>query len=578
LLLCIYHLAVSGAIAQPYADPALRRNWMQLDSQYIASLHNDPSNALQISREQMDLANRIQSDTLIFKSHMHRGSMLTELGIFDAGLTDFYTALSLSEKMNRLDLQSNALYGIGQIYQSMSDFDQSLAFYQKARSLAITAGAFLDTIKINDEIGFNLVAKGDRDKGLPLMEQSAAVALRIQDPELILYCLDNLSNVWSELGNNQKALQYELTLLQYPDAWNDNYHKAGVYEHLTEIYIRLKDWDNAQYYQKLALMYAQLIKSNDWIFECYKLQSKIDEARGDYKSALQNHKKYLELKDSVYQKQYDVKMAGMSKQYELESKQRTISLLEKDRQIQENQLERRQLERNVILLVSLLLVVIIWLVFRFFHNRTAESLREAFAHDLIMQQEAERQRISKELHDSVGQNILFIKNQLLKQDSGTSGQLTVAVDTALEEVRNISKALYPNQLDKYGLESAVASLCDLTSETTGIFVSHDLAGINEKLNKETRINLYRIIQECISNTLKHAEATAIRITSRSVQNKIELVVQDNGKGFDKGILERKSQRSFGLLNLEERVKMLHGKLELDTAVSRGTKLTFLFPA
>ena len=77
--------------------------------------------------------------------------------------------------------------------------------------------------------------------------------------------------------------------------------------------------------------------------------------------------------------------------------------------------------------------------------------------------------------------------------------------------------------------------------------------------------------------MKHAEATAIRVSSNTLPGKVELIVQDNGKGFDKNVLERKSVRSFGLINMEERVKMLRGKLELETAANKGAKLTFSIP-
>jgi signal transduction histidine kinase len=270
-------------------------------------------------------------------------------------------------------------------------------------------------------------------------------------------------------------------------------------------------------------------------------------------------------------------MSAMSTQYELDSKEKTISLLERDKQIQESHLRQQRTERNAIGLIAVLLVAIIWLVIRFRHQRKAEALQEAFSQELIMNQENERRRISRELHDSVGQNILFIKNQLQRQPQDRPEQLMDSIDAALEEVRNISKALYPNQLEKYGLESAVDALCELTRESSGIFVSHDLSGIDEKLSRDARINFYRIIQECLSNTLKHAEATAVRISTTILPNKVELVVQDNGKGFDKSILERKSQRSFGMINLEERVKMLKGKFDLETAANKGTKMTFLFP-
>lgn len=312
---------------------------------------------------------------------------------------------------------------------------------------------------------------------------------------------------------------------------------------------------------------------NDWIYECYKLQSLIDEANGNYKSALQNHRTYLALKDSVYQAEYEGKMAAMSALYDLESKQKTITLLEKDQQIKTGQIQTQR----VVLLAGLLLLLLVILAIRFFHQRKTQQLRQAFAQDLIKAQEQERQRLSQELHDSVGQNILFIKNRLQKIQPAPDNKLIESVDAALEEVRAISKGLYPNQLEVYGLNAAVDALCEMAQEASGVFISSDLQEIDGRLNREAKINCYRIIQECINNALKHAEATAIRVSSNTQPGKVELIVQDNGKGFDKNLLERKSVRSFGLINMEERIKMLRGKLELETSANKGVKLTFSIP-
>jgi signal transduction histidine kinase len=176
----------------------------------------------------------------------------------------------------------------------------------------------------------------------------------------------------------------------------------------------------------------------------------------------------------------------------------------------------------------------------------------------------------------VGQNILFIKNQL-NSNNRDEILLNKSIDDALDEVRNISKDLYPNQLEKYGLSSAVDALAMQINSSTGIFVSSDIQGIDDVLNKNVQINFYRIIQEFVNNTLKHANATAIRITTEHTDKEIILTVQDNGSGFDKAILEAKANKSSGMLNLEERIKMLKGKVDFETEIGKGTKAIFRVP-
>jgi len=551
----------------------LLKEYHQLDSICEAVRDESPSMVLETSEKMLDIARQLQVDTLILNAAMLQGQALSFLGLFDAALKIDYENLSLAEATNQCYYKVKSATFIGSIYQTLGNPGKSQEFIQKGKQYAIACGYFQDTIQLNYDIAFNMALLGDLEGGIKLTEENLKTAKQSGDSENIFFGIDNLSNLLAEAGDYQKSLEYELQLLSIPGMLSDNLSKAQVYEHLAEIYVLLGDWDNAQKYQQLALKFAKRIDLRDWIYECYKLQSKIDEARGDYKSALKNHQLYLALKDSVAQSEYEGRMAAMSALYDLESKQKTIALLEKAQLIKDRQIQKQR----ILLLIGLLLLVIVVLTIRFLNQRKTEKLREAFAQDLIKAQEQERQRISRELHDSVGQNILFIKSKLQRFSPEADDQLVQSVDQALEEVRNIAKDLYPNQLEVYGLTSAIDTLCEQAQESSGIFISSDLQGIDEKLNKEAKINCYRIIQECLNNAIKHADATAVRVTSNFQPGKVELVVQDNGKGFDKNLLKNKSLNSFGLINMEERIKMLRGKLELETTANKGAKLTFSIP-
>ena len=524
-------------------------------------------------KRMLEIANELGRDTLMLQAKQTYGQALEYVGVLDEALRVYYEMLSLAETKGFTMYQMRAEGLIGRVYHSMNDLSKSQSFYEKARLSALRGQLYSDTISLNYDIGFNMAAMGDMEGGIRRIEQSLADALATNNLEEVLFGYDNLFNIYTEMGDLQKAMFYAQAILKIPEAWEDDFNKAQMYEHQAEIYAKLKDWDQTQKYQKLALEIFTRMGMNDWIYECYKLQSLIDEGRGNFKGALENHRLYLTLKDSVYQEQYDERMAAMSAFYELEKKQQTITVLKKDQEIQLAQIQ----EQRLMMFAGVLALLLVILFIRFQNQRKTQQMQEAFGQALMGAQEQERERISKELHDSVGQNILFVKNRLQRISPAPDESLVQSVDTALEEVRNIAKDLYPNQLELYGLSSAVDSLCALTHESSGVFVSSDLTGIDEKLNREAKINCYRIIQECINNTLKHAEASAIRISANLFSDKVELMVQDNGKGFDKSLLERKSARSFGMINIAERIKMLRGKFDLETAANKGTKFTFSIP-
>lgn len=546
----------------------LQKEFAKLDSLYDLHEENNPQEALNIALSQEEIANTLSIDTLQLLAISHKASTLGMMGFMDISLKEMYIGLKKAEKMAHSLYIQKYLKSIGVLYQSMADYKQSNDYFLKAKAYAVQNKAYSDTILINYEIGFNYIAIENTKIGLKILEDNLAVAKKTNDLKAITLGLDNLSNASAELGMLEKALTYELELLNYKEGWKTNYFKTGIYEHFAEIYILLEQWENGQKYVDSVFKYAQMIHSNDWLFEYYKLQAKIDEAKGNYKRALANHKRYLSIKDSVYQEKYDVKMAAMSSLYDLENKQNQIHLLEK-----ENDLKKSQL--GGILLGSLLFIGIIIVFFILKHQKEKQKLQALFSQQLIETQENEKQRISRELHDSVGQNILFIKNQLSKTNANNNvSAILETVNQTIAEVRNISKDLYPNQLEKYGLAAAIENLGEKVTESCGIFISADFQDTEQYLSKDAMIHLYRIIQEAINNAVKHAAATALRITAEKKDHKLHFLIQDNGKGFDKSILAKKQQSSFGLLSMEERVKILGGKLEIETGLNHGTKLQF----
>jgi signal transduction histidine kinase len=430
-------------------------------------------------------------------------------------------------------------------------------------------------VNINLEMGLVLVALGKKTEGFNLLKTNIETAKMLCNEDAITTGLDNLSNSYFEVGDYENSLRYQLVLSEYPDIiYSSTEYKAGFNQHLAEIFIQLKRWDEAQKHTTLALRYASDMGSNDWLFDCYKNQSAIYEAKGKFKEALDYHKKYLSTKDAVYKSDYDTKMSAMANLYELEHQQNQITQLTTEKQTASVKAER-------LTYVTGFLILILSLVFTFYQYRkknAEKDLQQKIAFQLLQAQEEERQRISGELHDSIGQNLLFLKNQLRNDLSPeTKAHVMKSVDDALEEIRNISKNLYPNQLEKFGLVAAVEALAAEVRSNSGIFISSDMEGIDDVLNKNVKINFYRIIQEFVNNTLKHAEATAIRITAREINDTIELIVQDNGKGFDMADVERKANSSFGLLNMEERIKMLKGKINIESSIGKGTKSVFIVP-
>lgn len=204
---------------------------------------------------------------------------------------------------------------------------------------------------------------------------------------------------------------------------------------------------------------------------------------------------------------------------------------------------------------------------------------------LLSAQERERGRVSRELHDELGQSLTVLKLQLssIKKNLAES-QLALDkrcedalkyIDQIVENVRRLSRDLSPSILEDLGLTAALKHLLNDFSKYSGLTVSVEMEEIDHLLSREDQIIIYRIFQEAISNIGKHAHASAAKVTVRQKAGKILFQIEDDGKGFDaKGLYESyPTGESLGLIAMDERARMLGGSLHIDSRRGVGTSLT-----
>jgi signal transduction histidine kinase len=232
----------------------------------------------------------------------------------------------------------------------------------------------------------------------------------------------------------------------------------------------------------------------------------------------------------------------------------------------------------------------VWLIirYRFIQLERARAAQQAFSRQLIAYQEGERKRVAAELHDSLGQRLIVIKNLVrlwLKkvndhdEERRQIGEIAEECSRAIEEVREISYDLRPYQLDRLGLRHAVLALVRTASKATAAKLSAEVDDIDRFFPKEGEINFYRIVQECLTNVIKHAEATEAHIAIRCDEDRLVLEVRDNGAGFMSGIAATDPRRGgFGLVGIRERAELLGGDAVIHTAAGLGTTVSISFLA
>jgi signal transduction histidine kinase len=147
---------------------------------------------------------------------------------------------------------------------------------------------------------------------------------------------------------------------------------------------------------------------------------------------------------------------------------------------------------------------------------------------------------------------------------------------AINDVREISYDLHPHQLDRLGLKKAIESVIQKLSSASRLVLTAEVGEVDGLLPKTAEINVYRIIQEGLSNVIRHADAAEAVVQVKRDAAQIEILIQDNGKGFDTKAVET-ARHGFGLASIAERAKILSGKMGLKSNPGKGTTLVIQIP-
>jgi signal transduction histidine kinase len=216
-----------------------------------------------------------------------------------------------------------------------------------------------------------------------------------------------------------------------------------------------------------------------------------------------------------------------------------------------------------------------------------KQAREQFARQLIASQEQERKRLASELHDSLGQDLLVIKNRALmglqldieNEVKEQFQNISSIVDDTLKNAQEISQNLRPYQLDRLGLTETIKSTLYRIEDSTSIFFKMTCDNVDHLFNQDEEINIFRIIQECLNNIIKHSGADQACLNVNKDNQTLYITVEDNCIVFDADEFTGPNPKAlgFGLMGITERVRILNGTYDVKSAPSRGTIIKINVP-
>jgi signal transduction histidine kinase len=199
--------------------------------------------------------------------------------------------------------------------------------------------------------------------------------------------------------------------------------------------------------------------------------------------------------------------------------------------------------------------------------------RQQLTAQIIKAQDMERNRISRELHDDLGQSVVTLKLELARNDPKIQDQILEDIDGIVEKIRSISQNLSPSISDNVGLASELREMFGRFDKNNCKIVTNNLDLINNCFSPESSLSIFRVFQEILTNIIKHANASLVKISVERGKDHLLFMVKDDGKGFD----AKEISPGIGLASIKERIASLKGKIKISSQKGKGTIITFQVP-
>ncbi len=522
---------------------------------------------------------------VLAESYSILGALDKYQGNYETSLTHHLNALKIKEQLDD-DFGLTVTYNdLGILYKNMKRWREALGYYRKSneRAKKIDMGRAISFTYNNLGTVYNELHQPD--SAMQAYDSALYYAEKINNTTAMSTALANIADVQFVKGKYTEALNSFKRCLQYDKQNEDKYGMALSHMQLGRTYSVLNNLSLA----KKHIDTADLLSEQEHLLRerinILMIKSSIQEKMNDVSDAILSIRQSASLKDSLLNEQTSRQISELQTQYETEKKEQQIAL-------QQAELSKK----NTIIAGILSLLILFTLLGYSYYRRYKLKQQDKLQKTIIKQQELatqavleaeerERKRIASDLHDGVGQtmsaaklNLSTISSEIpfANNDQKNAFEKAMAlVDEGCAEVRTVSHNIMPNALLKAGLATAVR---DFLNKIDGNVINVNLyvEGLTDRLPGNIESVLYRVIQECVNNVVKHAHANSLDITLIKDQEELNVTIEDNGKGFELDTALKKD--GIGLQNLITRINFLKGTIEWDTAPGRGTVVMINIPS
>ncbi|MBN9294512.1 MAG: tetratricopeptide repeat protein [Flavobacteriia bacterium] len=557
--------------------------------------------AKSIGAESIELTTRLHKNYLLFGQQNDK-KILEELNFI------LNEAIKKDFKINQIETYN----AFGIFYDSKGQQVESFKNYSKGLSIARKTGHKYHISYLQNNIGLIMLGNGKWESAIGHFEE----AYRLTESyhyRLRGSILNNLGYVNVELGRFEKAEKYfqEIIKMNRKSPYKQNLiagllNIAIIREKQKKYKEALKYIDSVYFFshdsptifqteieELKALCYEGVgdlkkmkhhidlynlhLERNDIppTSSLYDLYASYFEKNGLKDSAIFYYKKYIALTDSINKENVQVKIAEIEAINNNEKLELSLEKTKIEKKLLTDKYELNKSRTLAIYVIVVFFMIIVVLIVYLVYSNKLKKKQQEFSNQLLDSIDQERVRIGADLHDDIGQTLSIMKTKfdlLSKDKTLDNASLNEDFSHLIQKTRTLSHKLYPSSLSNLGLKRSLISLLDNVSRHTPLVCTQEIDDEADNfLDAQQQFNIYRIIQENINNTLKHSEATALKVIIRISEEYVKVKYMDNGKGI---VERRANDAGIGLKIIQERLKLLNSKSIVETNTNQGFKMVF----
>ncbi len=550
--------------------------------------------ALDLTKEALSLYEQLGSKKDLAIAYLNVGSEWHYLSDFKTAAENYLQSKKIAEEINDVSLQRKTNNNLASIFLNLQEYEKGKAYAEKSLQFAKELKNEYAISSSTFNIAVAELYLKQYDQALMHYQQVEAIGIKTDDYIVILDGWLGTGDVYSAMVNAAKAILYYNKVIALAKEKEAPEYEMYAWMGLSELHIKTNQYAAAEKAVANGIALAKELGSMYELKDLYLRAADLNEKTGQFKEALSFRKQFEILNDSVVGEKSKSSVNLLEARFESEKKVATIQQLESDKKIQELTIKQKDNLNYIMIGVVTSVVVISLMYYAYYLQRQRlqrqrihelETEKQLMAAEAVLQgEEQERTRMAKDLHDGLGGILSGIKhslntmkgNMIMTPDNHQAFERSIdMLDSSIKEMRRVAHNMMPEALIRFGLNTALRDFCNDINQSGIVKVSYISIGLEDVIiDQTTSVTVYRIVQELIHNTMKHAAATSAIVQITKSDTQLLVTVEDNGKGFDTTSL--KAVRGIGWTNIQHRVDFLKGRIEVTSAAGEGTSVHIEF--